>query len=100
MTALDGLGRCLAPCSLLVSFSVPMSVSERSLLVFMCVMSVQDTLAVVADADGQAARPPLNLPSKPMRLAQGGMCIIAGGLSDICCGTSDKHSANFLVHMA
>lgn len=39
---------------------------------------VQDTLAVIADSNGNAARPPLNLPSRPILLSQGGMCVVAG----------------------
>ncbi|GMH35213.1 hypothetical protein BSKO_03081 [Bryopsis sp. KO-2023] len=37
----------------------------------------EDTMAVVSDSQGRAARPPLNLPSKPLVLSQGGMCTVA-----------------------
>lgn len=43
-----------------------------------CFCSFQDTMAVIADTDGSAARPPLNLPSRPIILSQGGMCVVAG----------------------
>ncbi|CAD7698296.1 unnamed protein product [Ostreobium quekettii] len=65
----DGLRDLLEPST------TPMCTALASANV--AVLLWEDTMAVVADADGQAARPPLNLPAKPLRLMQGGMCIVA-----------------------
>eukprot|EP00210_Caulerpa_lentillifera_P007702 g7353.t1 len=43
----------------------------------------EDCLAVIVDATGSAARPPLMLDSKPLLLTQGGMCIVSELVLDL-----------------